>query len=84
MGLKKLDKFRPYRNDLRRRAKHLYEYMIADRVRLILAASSAAIMGACLTFGAVCLVSSWRRPGPMPRDPSVSIAGNAERPIFAK
>jgi hypothetical protein len=58
MGLKRLDKFRFHRNGLRRRAKHLYECMIADRARLILAASSAAIMGACHTFGVERSVSS--------------------------
>jgi hypothetical protein len=69
MGLKKLDKFRPSRNGLRRRAKHLYECMIADRAHLILAASSAAIMSARHTFGVERSVSSWRKPGLMPSDP---------------
>lgn len=53
MGLKRLNDFRSYRNGLRRRAKHLYECMIADRARLTLAVSSVAIMGACHTFGVV-------------------------------
>jgi hypothetical protein len=78
MGLKKLDNFRPYRNGLRRRAKHLYECMIADRPRLILAASSVAIMSACHTFGVMEKAKS------LPRDPSVTIAGTTERRIFAK
>ncbi|MCK1363401.1 hypothetical protein [Bradyrhizobium sp. 62] len=82
--MKKLDKFRPSRNGLRRRAKHLYECMIADRARLILAASSAAIMSARHTFGVERSVSSWRKPGLMPSDPSVTIAGTIERRIFAK
>src|SRR4051812_35255679 len=29
-------------------------------------------------------MSSWRKPGSVPRDPSVAIAGTPERPIFAK
>ncbi|MCK1403233.1 MULTISPECIES: hypothetical protein [unclassified Bradyrhizobium] len=82
--MKKLDKFRPSRNGLRRRAKHLYECMIADRAHLILAASSAAIMSARHTFGVERSVSSWRKPGLMPSDPSVTIAGTTERRIFAK
>jgi len=45
--------------------------MIAHRARLTLAASSVAIMRAYHTFGVVRSVSSWRRPGPIPRDPSV-------------
>ena len=59
--------FRPYRNGLRRRAKHLYKCMIADRARLILAASSVAIMSACHTFGVM------EKARSLPRDPSVNV-----------
>jgi len=78
MGLKTLDKFSALPKCLRRRAKHLYECMIADRARLILAASSVAIMSACHTFGVM------EKARSLPRDPSVTIAGTTERRIFAK
>ncbi|WP_158267988.1 hypothetical protein [Bradyrhizobium sp. MOS002] len=52
--------------------------MIADRARLILAASSVAIMSACHTFGVM------EKARSLPRDPSVTIAGTTERRIFAK
>src|SRR3954454_1983715 len=38
----------------------------------------------CRTFCVERLVSSWRKPGLMPSDPSVTIAGTTERRIFAK
>jgi hypothetical protein len=55
MGLKKLDKFRPSRNGLRRRAKHLYECMIADRARLMLVRRDHGRVPhvRCRTFGVV-------------------------------